>query len=114
MQNLYSEDDTRVKLIDAKLYASSWSEENIIRNYYFTDGRKLIGNKRAERKFADYLLKFQNNNLAIIEAKKQNKDALDGLSQGIEYAKTLNVPFVYSTNGDKIYEYDLGFQGVSI
>lgn len=71
------------------------------------NGRKLIGNKRAERKFADYLLKFQNNNLAIIEAKKQNKDALDGLSQGIEYAKTLNVPFVYSTNGDKIYEYDL-------
>ncbi|EAJ5211654.1 EcoAI/FtnUII family type I restriction enzme subunit R [Campylobacter coli] len=107
MQNLYSEDDTRVKLIDTKLYASSWSEENITRNYYFTDGRKLIGNKRAERKFADYLLKFQNNNLAIIEAKKQNKDALDGLSQGIEYAKTLNVPFVYSTNGDKIYEYDL-------
>ncbi|EHV0930189.1 DEAD/DEAH box helicase family protein [Campylobacter coli] len=107
MQNLYSEDDTRVKLIDTKLYASSWSEENITRNYYFTDGRKLIGNKRAERKFADYLLKFQNNNLAIIEAKKQNKDALDGLSQGIEYTKTLNVPFVYSTNGDKIYEYDL-------
>ncbi|EEL3575121.1 DEAD/DEAH box helicase family protein [Campylobacter coli] len=107
MQNLYSEDDTRVKLIDTKLYASSWSEENITRNYYFTDGRKLIGNKRAERKFADYLLKFQNNNLAIIEAKKQNKDALDGLSQGIEYARALNVPFVYSTNGDKIYEYDL-------
>lgn len=107
MKNLYSEDDTRVKLIDTKLYASSWSEENITRNYYFTDGRKLIGNKRGERKFADYLLKFQNNNLAIIEAKKQNKDALDGLSQGIEYAKTLNVPFVYSTNGDKIYEYDL-------
>ncbi len=53
------------------------------------------------------MLKFQNNNLAIIEAKKQNKDALDGLSQGIEYAKTLNVPFVYSSNGEKIYEYDM-------
>ncbi|EAK9869370.1 DEAD/DEAH box helicase [Campylobacter lari] len=103
----FSEDDTRVKLIDVKLHASSWSEENIIRNYYFTDGRKLIGNKRGERKFADYLLKFQNNNLAIIEAKKQSKDPLDGLSQGIEYAKILNVPFVYSTNGDKIYEYNL-------
>ncbi|MCR6572143.1 EcoAI/FtnUII family type I restriction enzme subunit R [Campylobacter insulaenigrae] len=104
---LFSEDDTRVKLIDVKLHASSWSEENIIRNYYFTDGRKLIGNKRGERKFADYLLKFQNNNLAIIEAKKQSKDPLDGLSQGIEYAKILNVAFVYSTNGDKIYEYNL-------
>ncbi|EAK9857449.1 DEAD/DEAH box helicase [Campylobacter lari] len=103
----FSEDDTRVKLIDVKLHASSWSEENIIRNYYFIDGRKLIGNKRGERKFADYLLKFQNNNLAIIEAKKQSKDPLDGLSQGIEYAKILNVAFVYSTNGDKIYEYNL-------
>ncbi|AJC91919.1 type I restriction/modification system, R subunit [Campylobacter subantarcticus LMG 24377] len=104
---LFSEDDTRVKLIDVKLHASSWSEENIIRNYYFTDRRKLIGNKRGERKFADYLLKFQNNNLAIIEAKKQSKDPLDGLSQGIEYARILNVAFVYSTNGDKIYEYNL-------
>ncbi|MCV3548863.1 DEAD/DEAH box helicase family protein [Campylobacter sp. CNRCH_2013_0671h] len=103
----FSEDDTRVKLIDVKLHTSSWSEENIIRNYYFTDGCKLIGNKRGERKFADYLLKFQNNNLAIIEAKKQSKDPLDGLSQGIEYAKILNVAFVYSTNGDKIYEYNL-------
>ncbi|EAJ6136118.1 DEAD/DEAH box helicase [Campylobacter lari] len=103
----FSEDDTRVKLIDVKLHASSWSEENIIRNYYFTDGRKLIGNKRGERKFADYLLKFQNNNLATIEAKKFSKDPLDGLSQGIEYAKILNVAFVYSTNGDKIYEYNL-------
>ncbi|EAK9939741.1 DEAD/DEAH box helicase [Campylobacter lari] len=103
----FSEDDTRVKLIDVKLHASFWSEENIIRNYYFTDGRKLIGNKRGERKFADYLLKFQNNNLAIIEAKKFSKDPLDGLSQGIEYAKILNVAFVYSTNGDKIYEYNL-------
>lgn len=102
-----SEQDTRSKLIDEKLKLASWKEENIIRDYYFTDGRKLIGNKRAKRKFADYLLKFQNNNLAIIEAKKQSKDALDGLTQGIEYARILNVPFVYSSNGDKIYEYDL-------
>lgn len=50
MQNLYSEDDTRVKFIDAKLYNSSWYEENIKRNYYFTDGRKLLGGKRAQRK----------------------------------------------------------------
>ncbi len=107
MQNLYSEDDTRVKFIDAKLYDSSWSEENIKRNYYFTDGRKLLGGKRAQRKFADYLLRYEGNNLAIIEAKKFSKDPLDGLSQGIEYAKILNVPFVYSSNGEKIYEYDM-------
>ncbi|EIA6409107.1 DEAD/DEAH box helicase family protein [Campylobacter jejuni] len=107
MQNLYSEDDTRVKFIDVKLYDSSWNEENIKRNYYFTDGRKLLGGKRAQRKFADYLLRYEGNNLAIIEAKKFSKDPLDGLSQGIEYAKILNVPFVYSSNGEKIYEYDI-------
>ncbi|EAK8307877.1 TPA: DEAD/DEAH box helicase family protein [Campylobacter jejuni] len=107
MQNLYSEDDTRVKFIDAKLYDSSWNEKNIKRNYYFTDGRKLLGGKRAQRKFADYLLRYKGNNLAIIEAKKFSKDPLDGLSQGIEYAKILNVPFVYSSNGEKIYEYNI-------
>ncbi|EAL8185770.1 DEAD/DEAH box helicase, partial [Campylobacter jejuni] len=90
-----------------KLYDSSWNEENIKRNYYFTDGRKLLGGKRAQRKFADYLLRYEGNNLAIIEAKKFSKDPLDGLSQGIEYAKILNVPFVYSSNGEKIYEYDI-------
>lgn len=30
----YSEDDTRVKFIDTKLYESSYKEENIRRNYY--------------------------------------------------------------------------------
>ncbi|MBZ7930931.1 DEAD/DEAH box helicase family protein [Campylobacter sp. RM12910] len=102
-----SEDDTRVKFIDTKLYSSSWSEADIRRNYYFTTGRKLLGGKRGERKFVDYLLTYEGKNLAVIEAKKLSKDALDGLSQGIEYAKNLNVFFVYSTNGEKIYEYDM-------
>lgn len=102
-----SEDDTRVKFIDTKLYSSSWSEADIRRNYYFTTGRKLLGGKRGERKFVDYLLTYEGKNLAVIEAKKLSKDALDGLSQGIEYAKILNVPFVYSSNGEKIYEYDM-------
>lgn len=53
------------------------------------------------------MLRYEGNNLAIIEAKKFSKDPLDGLSQGIEYAKILNVPFVYSSNGEKIYEYDI-------
>lgn len=53
------------------------------------------------------MLRYEGNNLAIIEAKKFSKDPLDSLSQGIEYAKILNVPFVYSSNGEKIYEYDI-------
>ena len=103
----YSESDTRVKLIDPKIKESSWSENNIVREYYFTDGRKLIGNKRGKRYFVDYLLTYKNTNLAIIEAKAQTKDPLDGLQQSINYAQKLKIDFVYATNGDKIYEHSL-------
>ncbi|EDP4041415.1 DEAD/DEAH box helicase family protein [Campylobacter jejuni] len=103
----FSEQDTRVKIIDEKLKLALWNEENIIREYYFNAGKKFIGGKRGQRKFVDYLLKFQNKHLAIIEAKKLNKDPLDGLSQAQEYAKNLDVRFVYCTNGEKIYEYDM-------
>mgnify|MGYP002662857213 CR=1 FL=1 len=92
----YSESDTRVKLIDPKIKESSWSENNIVREYYFTDGRKLIGNKRGKRYFVDYLLTYKNTNLAIIEAKAQTKDPLDGLQQSINYAQKLKI--VTTTN----------------
>ncbi|CAM2914841.1 EcoAI/FtnUII family type I restriction enzme subunit R [Helicobacter burdigaliensis] len=100
------EADTRADFIDVKLHSAGWIG-HIRREYYFTDGRKLLGNKRGQAKKADYLLSFQNNNLAIIEAKSLYKDSLSGLSQAIEYAKILNIRFVYATNGDKIFEYDM-------
>lgn len=103
----YSETDTRINLIDPKLYDSGWSNNFIVREYYFTDGRKLIGNKRGKRYFVDYLLTYKNTNLAIIEAKAQNKDPLDGLQQSINYAQKLKIDFVYTTNGHKIYEHSL-------
>lgn len=101
------ESDTRAKLIDPKIKESDWNESNIVREYFFTDGRKLIGNKRGKRYFVDYLLTYKNTNLAIIEAKAQNKDPLDGLQQSINYAQKLRIDFVYSTNGHKIYEHSL-------
>lgn len=53
-----SEADTRAKLIDPKLKESLWDKNFIVREYYFTDGRKLLGNKRTKRLFADYLRKY--------------------------------------------------------
>lgn len=102
-----TESDTRSKLIDPKLKESNWKENNIIREYFFTDGRKLIGNKRGKRYFVDYLLSYNNTNLAIVEAKAESKDALDGLQQSIDYAEKLEIDYVYSTNGHKIYEHSL-------
>jgi len=103
----YSESDTRSKLIDPSIKDSGWLESNIVREYYFTDGRKLIGGKRGKRYFVDYLLTYKNTNLAIIEAKAESKDPLDGLQQSINYAQRLGVDYVYATNGHKIYEHSL-------
>ncbi|MDD3344593.1 MAG: DEAD/DEAH box helicase, partial [Sulfurospirillaceae bacterium] len=87
----FSESDTRVKLIDPILKSSGWEERHIVREYYFTEGRKLIGGKRGERYFVDYLLSFNNTNLAIVEAKAENVDPLEGLQQVINYASKLKI-----------------------
>ena len=101
-----SESDTRAKFIDPKLKESGW-EEFIIREHYFTDGRKLLGGKRGQRLFADYLLRYKNTNLAIIEAKKLGKHPTEGLQQAIRYADKLKVKFIFATNGEKIYQFDM-------
>ncbi|RLA19725.1 MAG: hypothetical protein DRQ56_04740 [Gammaproteobacteria bacterium] len=102
-----SEADTRANFIDPALVASGWESHHITREYYFTDGRKLAGNQRGTRCFVDYLLHSENQHLAIIEAKKQSAHPTQGLQQAIDYAKKLNVRFVYSSNGEKTYEFDL-------
>ncbi|TGV03391.1 EcoAI/FtnUII family type I restriction enzme subunit R [Flavivirga rizhaonensis] len=101
-----SESDTRANFIDPKLVDSQWESIYVIREYYFTDGRKLLGNKRGKRLFLDYLLKYNNTNLAIVEAKKLDDHPTKGLQQALEYAEKLKINFVYATNGKQIYEFD--------
>lgn len=102
-----SEADTRANFIDPALANAGWDSGQIIREYYFTDGRKLAGNQRGSRCFVDYLLHSENRHLAIVEAKKQSAHPTQGLQQAIDYAGKLGVRFVYSTNGEQIYEFDL-------
>jgi type I restriction enzyme R subunit len=102
-----SEADTRANFIDPALASSGWESQQIVREYYFTDGRKLAGNQRGSRCFVDYLLHCESQHLAIIEAKKQSAHPTQGLQQAIGYAQKLGVRFVYSSNGEKIYEFDL-------
>lgn len=104
---MYSESDTRAKFIDPILKESLWEEKNIIREYYFTDGRKILGGKRWKRKFADYILTHKWVKLAIIEAKKQSLEPTEWLEQVKEYARILELRFVFSTNGEKIYQFDI-------
>jgi len=85
--------------------------QQIKREYYFTDGQVIVrGNTvaRGKRKFADYLLYYKPNlPIAIVEAKDNNHNVGDGMQQAIEYALALDVPFVYSSNGDAFLEHDM-------
>lgn len=102
-----SEADTRANYIDPALKAAYWKPSNIIREHYFTDGRKLAGGVRGRRCFVDYLLHRDNRYLAVVEAKKESEHPTKGLQQAIDYAKKLQVRFVYSSNGKQTYEFDL-------
>lgn len=55
---------------------------------------KLIGGKRGERYFVDYLLSFKNTNSAIVEAKAEKVDPLEGLQQVINYTFKLKIDMV--------------------
>lgn len=102
-----SEADTRANYIDPALKAAHWQASNIIREHYFTDGRKLAGGVRGRRCFVDYLLHKDNRYLAVVEAKKETEHPTKGLQQAIDYASKLSVRFVYSSNGKQTYEFDL-------
>ena len=102
-----SEADTRANYIDPALRAAHWQPSNIIREHYFTDGRKMAGGVRGRRCFVDYLLHKDNRYLAVVEAKKESEHPTKGLQQAIDYASKLRVRFVYSSNGKQTYEFDL-------
>ena len=60
----------------------------------------------VERLFLDYLLKFNNTNLAIVEAGKLGDHPTKGLQQALGYAEKFKINFVYVINGKRIYEFD--------
>ena len=76
----------------------------------FTKGRIIVRGKlvtRGKRKRADYILYYKPNlPLAVIEAKDNNHAVGDGLQQALEYAATLDIPFVFSSNGDGFVFHD--------
>jgi type I restriction enzyme R subunit len=106
-----SERDICTKYITPAIVKSGWNLHKQIREeVYFTKGRILInGNKisRGESKKADYIL-YHNSTIpiAIIEAKDNNHGISSGMQQGLEYAEILDIPFVYSSNGDGFVEHD--------
>jgi type I restriction enzyme R subunit len=106
-----SEADIKAKFITPALLKAGWDEQTQIgREVYFTDGRIYVKGKitaRGKRKFADYILFYKPNvPIAIIEAKDNKHSLKSGIQQALGYANTLDIPCVFSSNGDGFYFHD--------
>lgn len=110
-KKLLSERDICTKFITPAVKQAGWDEMSQMREEVsFTKGRIIVRGKlvtRGKAKRADYILYYKPNiPIALIEAKDNNYSVGDGMQQGLEYAATLNIPFVFSSNGDGFVFHD--------
>ena len=106
-----SERDICTKYITPAIIGAGWDLLSQIREEVsFTKGRIIVRGKlhtRGEQKRADYILYYKSNiPLAVIEAKDNSHSVGAGMQQALNYAETLAVPFVFSSNGDGFLLHD--------
>ena len=106
-----NERDICTKFITPAIRKAGWDEVLQIREEVrFTKGRIIVRGKlvtRGKGKRADYILYYKPNvPIAIVEAKDNSNSVGDGIQQGIEYATILDIPFVFSSNGDGFVFHD--------
>lgn len=106
-----SERDICTKYITPALEKAGWDKNlQILEEVGFTNGRIYVRGKltaRGKRKRADYILYYKTNiPIAIIEAKDNNHSVRSGIQQALDYANTLDIPFIFSSNGDGFLFHD--------
>ena len=106
-----TEEDVKNRLITPAIEKAGWTKNQMWMEKFFTDGKVIINGKktkRGTRKKADYLLHHHNNfPIAIVEAKDADHSMADGIQQALDYARILDVPFAYSSNGEGFIEHDM-------
>lgn len=108
-----TEEDIKLQYITPALL-SKWDIKKITMETSplnnFTDGKVHIkGNipGREKGKRCDYVLWYNKAiPLAIVEAKDNNHSSSFGMQQAVSYGIMMNVPFVYTSNGDSFFEHD--------
>jgi len=106
-----TEEDIKLQFITPAIQ-QKWGLDSITMEtkVKLTDGKiNIEGNTpvRTTPKFADYVLyQAPYNPIAVVEAKDNSYLVSDGLQQAKDYAKMLDVPFAYSSNGDAFQEFD--------
>lgn len=100
-----SERDICTKFITPAIERSGWDIATQIREEFpLTNGRIIVRGKlhtRATNKRADYILFYKPGiPIAVVEAKDNKHSVADGMQQALKYATMIQVPFVFSSNGD--------------
>jgi type I restriction enzyme, R subunit len=107
-----SERDIITKFIIPAIESSGWDIQSQFREEkgFITDGRIHVKGKRiarGKRKRADIILYYKPNiPVAIIEAKDNKHSIRSGIQQALDYSNILDIPFVFSSNGDGFYFHD--------
>ena len=107
-----SEEDIKLRYITPSICDKGWSFNDISMEskVKLTDGKiNLRGNlvARGKAKYADYVLYYNRATpIAIIEAKDANHSVSHGMQQAMEYARMMDVPFAFSSNGKGYHEHD--------
>lgn len=112
MKKSLSERDICTKYITPALQQAGWDSLRQIREEVtLTAGRVIVRGRlhtRGRKKRADYIL-FHKPNIpvALIEAKDNTHPVGAGMQQALAYAEALDIPFVYSSNGDAFLEHGI-------
>ncbi len=106
-----TERDICTKFITPAIEQAGWNIQTQVREEFpFTDGRIYVRGHltaRGKRKRADYILYYKPNiPVAVIEAKENNHPIGAGMQQALEYARILDIPCVFSSNGDGFIFHD--------
>ncbi len=106
-----TERDICTKFILPAVKQAGWDMMLQVREeVFFTKGRITVRGKlvaRGNAKKADVVLYYKPNiPIALIEAKDNSHAVGDGLQQGLDYAETLAIPFVFASNGDGFVFHD--------
>ncbi|CAN5676317.1 DEAD/DEAH box helicase family protein [soil metagenome] len=101
-----SEREICTQYITPAIEQAGWDIATQVREEFtLTAGRIIVRGKlhtRGQSKRADYVLFYKPNiPIAVVEAKRNDHAVGDGMQQGLGYAALLEVPFVFSSNGDR-------------
>lgn len=114
-----SERDICTKFITPAVEKSGWNTQTqLLEEVSFTDGKIYVRGKltaRGAQKRADYILYYKPNiPIAIIEAKDNKHSVRAGIQQALDYAQILDIPCVFSSNGDGFLFHDRTETGPNI